>query len=101
MLSSILSLILSWSACAAAISVTSSTSSYVVNTEGDDGFIVTISRTTCDITSLVYRGTNYQYSSTGSHIASGLGSGTTVSYSTSGKPSKAETLQRSSADRVP
>lgn len=68
-----------------AITVTTATASYTVNTESTYGFVVVISRTTCDITSLKFYGTEYQYSSTYSHIASGLGSGATVSYTTSGR----------------
>lgn len=76
-----------WALCAPvlAITVTSSTASYVVDTESSYGMTATISRSTCDITSLKFYGTEYQYSGTYSHIASGLGSGTTVSYTTSGK----------------
>lgn len=73
-----------WSATVWGISVTTATSSYTVNTESSYGFTVTISRTSCDITSLKYYGTEYQYSGTYSHIASGLGTAT-VSYTTSGK----------------
>ncbi|XDG05076.1 hypothetical protein ABKA04_004691 [Annulohypoxylon sp. FPYF3050] len=74
------------SACIApalGISVTTSTSSYTVDTAATYGFKVAISRSTCDVTSLNFYGTEYQYSSTYSHIASGLGSAT-VSYTTSG-----------------
>ncbi|KAI1496818.1 family 4 polysaccharide lyase [Biscogniauxia marginata] len=53
-----------------AITVTTSDDSYTVDTESSNAFTVTISRSSCDIT-------------TGSHIASGLGSAT-VSYETSG-----------------
>lgn len=67
-----------------AITVTTSTASYVVNAETSYGFTATISRTSCDITSLKFYGTEYQYSGTYSHIASGLGTAT-VSYTTSGQ----------------
>ncbi|RYP08665.1 hypothetical protein DL764_001793 [Monosporascus ibericus] len=68
-----------------AITVETSDSSYTVNTESSNGFVTTISRTNCDITSLNYRGTEYQYSGTKSHIASGLGSASTsVSFTTQG-----------------
>ncbi|KAI1260620.1 polysaccharide lyase family 4 protein [Xylariaceae sp. FL1019] len=73
-----------WARTVYGITVTSSTASYVVDTESSYNFIVTISRSTCDITSLKFYGTEYQYQSTGSHIASGLGSGASVSYTTSG-----------------
>jgi rhamnogalacturonan endolyase len=70
-----------WLATVKAITVTTSTASYVVNTESDYQFYVTISRTNCDITSLKFYGTEYQNASPYSHIASGLGSGTAVSLS--------------------
>ncbi|KAL4911102.1 hypothetical protein BDW74DRAFT_172552 [Aspergillus multicolor] len=55
----------------------------VVDVEGDDGFVVTID-STGSISSLQYRSTEYQYSGTLSHIASGLGSAASVSYTTQG-----------------
>ncbi|KAI1085480.1 polysaccharide lyase family 4 protein [Whalleya microplaca] len=72
-----------WIAPVLGITVTTADSSYTVDTESSYGFTATISRSSCDITSLNYYGTEYQYSSTYSHIASGLGSAT-VSYTTSG-----------------
>lgn len=72
-----------WCTSVLGITVTTATSSYTVNTESSYGFQVVISRTNCDITSLKFYGTEYQYGSTYSHIASGLGSAT-VSYTTSG-----------------
>ncbi|KAH6995305.1 Rhamnogalacturonase B, N-terminal-domain-containing protein [Ilyonectria destructans] len=75
--------LLAWSASVLGITVTTTSSSYTINTESSYGFVVAISRSTCDITSMKFYGTEYQYSSTYSHIASGLGSAT-VSYSTSG-----------------
>ncbi|OTA81850.1 polysaccharide lyase family 4 protein [Hypoxylon sp. CO27-5] len=74
------------SACTApalGISVSETSSSYTVDTGSSYGFKTTISRSSCDITSLYFYGSEYQYSSTYSHIASGLGSAT-VSYTTSG-----------------
>ncbi|KAM0808410.1 putative Rhamnogalacturonate lyase [Seiridium cardinale] len=79
----LLSFLLAWAGSVAAITVTTATASYTVDTESSYGFTTVISRTTCDITSLEFYGTDYQYSSTYSHIASGLGSAT-VSYTTSG-----------------
>ncbi|KAK5631592.1 hypothetical protein RRF57_007306 [Xylaria bambusicola] len=72
-----------WAGVVRGITVTSSTASYVVDTASSYNFIVTISRSTCDITSLRFYGAEYQYQRTGSHIASGLGTGTSVSYTTS------------------
>ncbi|KAH8898863.1 family 4 polysaccharide lyase [Thozetella sp. PMI_491] len=73
-----------WPAYVAAITVSTSDSAYTINTESTYGFVTTISRSTCDITSLKFNGVEYQYGSTYSHIASGLGTGTAVSYSTNG-----------------
>ncbi|KAI1395064.1 polysaccharide lyase family 4 protein [Hypoxylon fuscum] len=74
------------SACIApvlGITVSTADDSYTVDTGSSYGFTATISRSSCDITSLNFYGTEYQYGSTFSHIASGLGSAT-VSYTTSG-----------------
>ncbi|KAF7532452.1 hypothetical protein G7054_g7962 [Neopestalotiopsis clavispora] len=79
----LLSFLLAWATSVAAITVTTADSSYTINTESSYGFTTVISRSTCDITSLKFYGTDYQYGSTYSHIASGLGSAT-VSYTTSG-----------------
>lgn len=77
-------LFVTWATGVLAITVTTSSASYTIDTESSYGLLVDISRSTCDITSLKFYGTQYQYSSTYSHIASGLGSAT-VSYTTSGK----------------
>ncbi|GAW11332.1 hypothetical protein ANO14919_006760 [Xylariales sp. No.14919] len=79
----ILSFLFAWAGVVCGITVTKSGSSYVVDTASSYNFIVTIDGSTCDITSLKFYGTEYQYQSTKSHIASGLGSGTSVSYTTS------------------
>ncbi|OTB02361.1 polysaccharide lyase family 4 protein [Hypoxylon sp. CI-4A] len=74
------------SACilpALGITVTDNDGSYTVDTGSSYGFTATISSSSCDITSLYFHGTEYQYGSTFSHIASGLGTAT-VSYTTSG-----------------
>ncbi|KAJ2903795.1 hypothetical protein MKZ38_009361 [Zalerion maritima] len=60
--------------------VTTSGSSYIIDSGDSDGFVVTVSTSDCSITSIVFRGTEYQYSGKTSHIASGLGSAS-VSYS--------------------
>jgi rhamnogalacturonan endolyase len=72
------SFLFAWAGVVRGITVTTSTASYVVDTASSYNFVVTISRSTCDITSLKFYGTEYQYSATGSHIASGLGTGTSV-----------------------
>jgi rhamnogalacturonan endolyase len=84
LLATLFTLLFAWSATVLGITVTTATSSYTINTESSYGFSVTISRTSCDITSLIFYGTEYQYSGTYSHIASGLGTAT-VSYTTSGE----------------
>lgn len=73
-----------WCRVALGISVTTSTSSYTIDTGSSYGFSVAISRTSCDITSVLFYGEQYQYSGTYSQIASGLGTAT-VSYSSTGK----------------
>lgn len=84
MLFTILVALAFWYRVASAISVTTSTSSYTIDTGSSYGFSVAISRTSCDITSVIFYGGQYQYSGTYSHIASGLGTAT-VSYSTTGE----------------
>jgi len=64
----------------AAFGVTTTSSSYVIDSGSSNGFVVTVSRSDCSITSLNFRSAEYQYRSQSSHIASGLGSAT-VSYS--------------------
>ncbi|KAL0942869.1 rhamnogalacturonase [Colletotrichum truncatum] len=84
MFKSIFSLLCLWLAAVTAITVTTSTASYVVDTESSYQFAVTISRTNCDITSIKFYGAEYQNQGTFSHIASGLGTGTAkVTYWTS------------------
>ncbi|QRV85989.1 rhamnogalacturonate lyase [Ceratobasidium sp. AG-Ba] len=58
----------------AAFSVTSSGGRYVVDAGSSNSFVMKVNQANCDITSLVYRGTEYQYQPTFSHIGSGLGS---------------------------
>lgn len=65
----------------AAFGVTNTGSSYIVDAGSANPLVVAISKKDCSITSLKYRGAEYQYKSQTSHIASGLGSAT-VSYST-------------------
>lgn len=70
-------------ALVAGLTVEETDNGIVVDVEGDDGFVVTID-STGSISSLQYRDTEYQYAETLSHIASGLGSDTTVSHTTEG-----------------
>ncbi|CAN8105977.1 unnamed protein product [Discula destructiva] len=82
-LTTLLVLTLWYRAFVLAITVSTSTSAYTIDTGSSYGFSVAVSRTSCDITSLIFYGSQYQYSGTYSHIASGLGTAT-VSYSTTG-----------------
>lgn len=56
----------------------------VVDTEGESGIKVTID-SSGSISSIVYQGEEYQYSSTDSHIASGLGDSATTTHTTEGQ----------------
>ncbi|KIO29041.1 polysaccharide lyase family 4 protein [Tulasnella calospora MUT 4182] len=58
----------------AAFGYTVSGSSYTIDTAAANAFTFTVSSASCDITSLHFYGTEYQYSATASHISSGLGS---------------------------
>ncbi|KAF9883932.1 hypothetical protein FE257_002675 [Aspergillus nanangensis] len=60
----------------AAFGITTSDSSYVIDAGSANPLKFTVSRTSCDITSINYYGSELQYQSTGSHISSGLGSAT-------------------------
>ncbi|CAE6416911.1 unnamed protein product, partial [Rhizoctonia solani] len=60
----------------AAFGVTSSDGRYVVDAGSANPLVIKVNQANCDITSLVYRGNEYQYQSTFSHIGSGLGSAT-------------------------
>lgn len=70
-------------ALVAGLTVDETDNGIVVDVQGDDGFVVTID-SSGSISSLQYRDTEYQYSGTLSHIASGLGDDTTVSHTTQG-----------------
>jgi rhamnogalacturonan endolyase len=69
----------------AAFGLTTSTSAYVIDAGSSNPLIFTVSRTNCDITSISFYGSELQYQSTGSHIGSGLGTGTTVTATQSGE----------------
>jgi rhamnogalacturonan endolyase len=63
----------------AAFGVTESKSSYVIDAGSLNSLKITVSRKSCDITSIVYRGEELQYQSVGTHLVSGLGSATVTS----------------------
>ncbi|KAH0282743.1 polysaccharide lyase family 4 protein, partial [Aureobasidium sp. EXF-3399] len=60
----------------AAFGLTSNGNSFVLDAGSSNSLVVTVGRKSCDITSILYRGEELQYKSTGSHISSGLGSAT-------------------------
>lgn len=58
----------------AAFGVTDNGDSYTIDAGSANPLIFTVDSSSCDITSILYRSQEYQYSATGSHIGSGLGS---------------------------
>ncbi|KAJ5691939.1 hypothetical protein N7462_001362 [Penicillium macrosclerotiorum] len=60
----------------AAFGITTSSSAYVIDAGSSNPLKFTVDRTSCDITSINYYGSELQYQSTGSHIGSGLGTAT-------------------------
>jgi rhamnogalacturonan endolyase len=70
---SILSLV---SSVSAAFGYTKSGSNYIIDAGSANSLVFSVSSSSCDINSIKFRGTELQYSSTGTHISSGLGSAT-------------------------
>ncbi|OLN94147.1 putative rhamnogalacturonase 2 [Colletotrichum chlorophyti] len=60
----------------AAFGVTTSGSNFVVDAGSSNALVFQVSKSSCDINSIKYRGNELQYKSMGSHISSGLGSAT-------------------------
>lgn len=58
----------------AAFGITTSDDSYLIDAGSQNPLKFTVSRSSCDITSINYYGSELQYSGKGSHINSGLGS---------------------------
>lgn len=54
--------------------LTDNDDSYVINAGSANSLVVTVNKASCDVTSIVYRGTELQVSSPYTHIGSGLGS---------------------------
>lgn len=73
---SLLSLLSFASSVLAAFGYTTSGSNYVIDAGSTNSLVFSVSSSSCDINSIKYRGTELQYSSTGTHISSGLGSAT-------------------------
>jgi rhamnogalacturonan endolyase len=67
---------------ATTITVESDSGELIIDTGG--GLRVTFDSDNCDMTSIEYKGTNYQSQSAYSHLASGLGSDASVEYYTIG-----------------
>ncbi|KAL2149205.1 hypothetical protein VTH82DRAFT_8553 [Thermothelomyces myriococcoides] len=59
-----------------AFGYTSSGNNYVIDAGSSNPLVFSVSKSSCDINSIKYRGTELQYSKTGTHIGSGLGSAT-------------------------
>ncbi|KAK2001483.1 rhamnogalacturonase [Colletotrichum falcatum] len=64
------------SSALAAFGVTTSGSNYVIDAGSSNPLVFQVSKSSCDINSIRYRGHELQYASKGSHISSGLGSAT-------------------------
>jgi rhamnogalacturonan endolyase len=60
----------------AAFGLTTNSDTYVVDAGSTNPLKFTVDRTSCDITSINFYGSELQYQSTGSHIGSGLGTAT-------------------------
>ncbi|KAL3431627.1 Rhamnogalacturonate lyase A [Aspergillus tetrazonus] len=60
----------------AAFGITDNGSSYTIDANSPNPLKFTVNKSSCDITSIVYYGSEFQYSGKGSHIGSGLGSAT-------------------------
>ena len=73
----------------AAFGITTSGNNIVVDAGSDNAFKITVNKNSCDITSILYRGEEFQYSSKGSHISSGLGTATVSSTIVSSRPTPA------------
>jgi hypothetical protein len=61
---------------AEAIKLTTTDAAYTVDAESTNPFTFTVQRSSCDVTSIKYIGSEVQYQSTASHISSGLGTAT-------------------------
>jgi len=60
----------------AAFGVTTSGNNFVIDAGSSNPLVFQVSKSSCDINSIRYRGHELQYASKGSHISSGLGSAT-------------------------
>ncbi|KXT02183.1 hypothetical protein AC578_5960 [Pseudocercospora eumusae] len=69
----------------AAFGLTDNNNSYVVDTGSANTLVATIDKASCDVTSIVYGGTELQASGVGTQIGSGLGSATVTAQVISNK----------------
>jgi rhamnogalacturonan endolyase len=77
-----------------AVTLTTTSSAYTVDAGSANSFQFTVSRSSCDVTSIKYMGNEVQYQSTASHIGSGLGTATVSATTVTCKyPSKNRTNQ--------
>jgi rhamnogalacturonan endolyase len=67
------------SSALAAFGVTTSGNNIIVDAGSDNSLKFTVNSKSCDITSILYRGEELQYSKQGTHISSGLGTATVKS----------------------
>lgn len=74
-----------------AINVEDGGDGLVVDTEGN--LVVTFDSDTCDMTSIKYKDVEYQHPTDFSHLASGLGSGTSVEHETIGTSGPLEDIR--------
>jgi rhamnogalacturonan endolyase len=73
---SFLSLLSFASSVLAAFGYTKSGNNYVIDAGSSNSLVFSVSSSSCDINSIKFRGTELQYSGTGTQISSGLGSAT-------------------------
>ena len=69
----------------AAFGITDNGDSYTIDAGSANPLIITVDSASCDITSILYRSQEYQYSSQASHIGSGLGSATVTAETIDGR----------------
>jgi rhamnogalacturonan endolyase len=65
-----------WAVGTKAIKLTTTDAAYTVDAGSANPFTFTVKRSSCDVTSIKYLGSEVQYQSQASHISSGLGTAT-------------------------
>lgn len=74
MLQALIALLSLWVTATSGFGITTNTDSYVIDAGSPNPLKFAVDRSSCDITSINYYGSELQYSGKGSHIGSGLGS---------------------------